>query len=408
MWNFKMDKTPMAIGMSLYPLKQSSYISLFVIGLVSSYLFFLSIFIVVIYSMDSHLLFIIYRIRPSQAINFFIGSSHTCATTLVRETSLRYKEMDWWKIKTQSTTGDIFHMLFPEPFAVWLMELPMFPFLVFCHILHVTLKLDRLPGFSHQYWLKTLVVTFCVAFGGSTIAHILCGKVVVWLSFPNDRLMVTTFLAWWLVHCLPWFPLIARWSWIRATVAGFAAVAKARSTMQFVDDVHKWFPIGGGIIGNVVLGTIAGCGGNIFLVAEEKWRVGSSFVSELSYPTSNLRSAFYISLVYAIARRKRWQYSNYLSLQWEQWLPISSVYKYICLLMFVHSWLEEYTGSIHLLDWLLAPWEQVARFLFRMKDCRVTNGGTSNVVHDKVTVKTTSALAYVKQHSPMKKVDKGL
>ncbi|GJQ11998.1 hypothetical protein GpartN1_g3789.t1 [Galdieria partita] len=313
--------------------------------------------------------------------------------------------MDWWKTPSPSFAGSLLDVLFPETLVVWLTQLPMFPVLVFCHVLQVALKLSQLPGFSQQYWLKTFIVTFCVAFGGSTVAHILCGRAVPWLVYPNDRLLVTTFVAWWLVHCLPWFHYISRWSLVRATVAGLAAVAKARSVMQFMDDVHKWFPVGGGLLGNVVLGTIAGCGGHLFLVVEEKWRVGPACcVSELSRPTHNLKSALYVSLIYAVTRRKKWQCGNSISLQWESWLPLSRVYKCICGFMFVHSWVEEYTGYVQLSRILLSPIEQVACSLFRISvvDSQSINRSSSVIESTSSMKTTTSALAYVKQYSPIK------
>lgn len=313
------------------------------------------------------------------------------------------KEMD---VRWPSLFGSLI-----DHFAVALTQLDMFPFLVFCHVLQVTLKLYQLPGFARQYWLKTWIVTFCVAFGGSTLAHLLCGKAVPWVTSPNDRrLIITTWIAWWLVHRLCWFfSLVSRWSLLRATIAGFAAVAKARSVMQFVDNVHKWYPIGGnhgGILATVVLGTVAGCGGNLFLVLEEKLRCPAAtvvVVSELSRPTSsNLKSAFYISLIYAISRRKKWQYGSYLSLQWDQVLSISRVYKYVCGLMFVHGWWEGYTGN-KLLDKLLFPVERVACSLFRWNKEEMSSGKVSMEENHEPGKTTTSALAYVKQYSPMKK-----
>eukprot|EP00871_Galdieria_phlegrea_P003132 jgi/Galph1/381/GphlegSOOS_G5086.1 len=289
--------------------------------------------------------------------------------------------------------------------AELLIQIPIFPWLVLVHVVNVSLKVAQLPGHNELYWLKSLVLSFMVAFGGSTIAHVLSGKPVPWVFSPNDRLILITFVGWWITNHMLFFQIISRWRIVKATIAAFAAVVKTRSIIQFIDQSQKWFSAG--FIGTVVLGTISGSGGSLFLTMERKWRLGPGFLSELSKPTSNLKTAFYISLIYTITSWKTCRWDNYIIMQWDHLITSDGVYKILCMMMFLFAWIEEFSNYPVPLFY---PVECFFSSLFRipMFISKQTNSSVAATIHSQASstdaVKTKSGLSFVKKNSPSRNI----
>lgn len=136
------------------------------------------------------------------------------------------------------------------------------------------------------------------AFGGSTLANVLCGEPAPLFTTASNYMITYVTVAWYIVnHSVP-LRYILFLRPVRAIIAFGAMAAKARSIMAFVDRVAKLFP--DAVVGAIILGGVAGSGGTLFVSVEKIVQNGLHTPSEFSAPGWGLKSAYLASFLYYV------------------------------------------------------------------------------------------------------------
>lgn len=107
------------------------------------------------------------------------------------------------------------------------------------------------------------------------------------------------FFAWYLIHQSRLVRSILTLRPIMAILAFGATAAKARSIFGFMDDFMREFPKAVG--GAIILGGLAGSGGQLFVSLEKIVQHGVQTPSEFSSPGWGFKSAYFAAAAYYIA-----------------------------------------------------------------------------------------------------------
>lgn len=137
------------------------------------------------------------------------------------------------------------------------------------------------------------------AFGGSTLAALLSGRPVPLFTVSSNVMMLYLFGAWYLIHQSRLIRSILSLRPITSILAFGATAAKARAIFGFMDDFMREFP--NATCGAIVLGGLAGSGGQLFVSLEKIVQNGSQTPSEFSSPGWGFKSAYFASAAYYIA-----------------------------------------------------------------------------------------------------------
>lgn len=179
----------------------------------------------------------------------------------------------------------------------FILDMPIIPLLLACHCLFAAVIVYRLTN-GNQFWLKSLVLTACAAFGGSTLSSVLSALPAPLFTHSSNVMMSHILLAWYVVnHILPLRILLVSRP-ISAILAFVATTAKARTIFAFMDTFVSRFP--NQPAGAIVLAGLAGSAGSLFLSMEKIVQRGFIVSSELSAPGWGFKSAYLASALYYI------------------------------------------------------------------------------------------------------------
>jgi TRIC channel len=180
----------------------------------------------------------------------------------------------------------------------FLLEMPVVPGLLLFHSFFASERIHALTG-GRQFWFKSYVLTVFAAFGGGTLAALLCGSPTPLFTNASNFMFGYITVAWYLVDQSRLLREFLRTRPINAVLAFGATAAKARSIFSFVDNYVVDYP--GTVAGAVVLGGLAGSGGQLFVSLEKKARGGFHTPSEFSQPGWGFKSAYIVAALYYAA-----------------------------------------------------------------------------------------------------------
>lgn len=180
----------------------------------------------------------------------------------------------------------------------FLLDMPVTPILLIFHSLFAALKIRQITP-PRTFWLKSFVITTFAAFGGSTLASLLSGRPPPLFTTSSNFMLTYIFAAWYIVNHMTPIRMFLSMRPVQAALAFGATAAKTRSIFGFVDDFVREFP--GAAMGAIVLGGLAGSGGQLFVSLERIVQLGLSAPFEFSAPGWGFKSAYIASAAYYIA-----------------------------------------------------------------------------------------------------------
>lgn len=146
---------------------------------------------------------------------------------------------------------------------------------------------------------QSLVLTTFSAFGGSTLAAVLSARPAPLFTVSSNIMMLYLFIAWYVVNQNRVLRSLLEFRPILAILSFGATAAKARAIFGFMDDFVREFPEA--VCGAIVLGGLAGSGGQLFVSVEKIVQYGMHTPSEFSAPGWGFKSAFFAAAAYYIA-----------------------------------------------------------------------------------------------------------
>lgn len=177
-----------------------------------------------------------------------------------------------------------------------ILEMPIVPFLITFHVTYASLATYRVSQ-GRDYWLKSLVLTTFASFGGSTLAAILSGQPTPLFTTSSNPMLIYIITAWYIIHHNALIRNILSIRPIHAIIAFGATIAKARSIIAFMDDFMYKFDHNTAM-GAIALGGLSGCGGSLFVSADNGIRTSFKQPSELSRPGWGVKGSYTAAIVY--------------------------------------------------------------------------------------------------------------
>jgi hypothetical protein len=177
----------------------------------------------------------------------------------------------------------------------FLLDSPVVPGLLALHSLFASERIHALTG-GRQFWFKSYTLTVFAAFGGGTLAALFSGSPPPLFTTASNFMFLYITIAWYLVDQSRALRAVLRTRPINAILAFGATAAKARAIFSFMDSYVVQYP--GAVAGAVVLGGLAGSGGQLFISLEKKARSGFHTPSEISQPGWGFKSAYITAALY--------------------------------------------------------------------------------------------------------------
>eukprot|EP00188_Purpureofilum_apyrenoidigerum_P005801 Plantae.Rhodophyta-Purpureofilum_apyrenoidigerum.ctg7979.p1 GENE.Plantae.Rhodophyta-Purpureofilum_apyrenoidigerum.ctg7979~~Plantae.Rhodophyta-Purpureofilum_apyrenoidigerum.ctg7979.p1 ORF type:complete len:294 (+),score=41.91 Plantae.Rhodophyta-Purpureofilum_apyrenoidigerum.ctg7979:155-1036(+) len=167
--------------------------------------------------------------------------------------------------------------------------------LLYAHCIFIIVALYPYTSSKHKF-LKSIVFTFFVSFGGALVNAVLTATPSPLATEGANELVPVYLFVWWLVNCVPAVRYIFQLKLVYAPVVFLAHFAKVRAITATVHEVAARAP--GGWAATILLGGIAGSGGVIFMDADKKFKLGPHTPSTFSAPEWGFKSAFLTAAVY--------------------------------------------------------------------------------------------------------------
>lgn len=137
------------------------------------------------------------------------------------------------------------------------------------------------------------------AFGGSTLASVLCARPAPLFTKSSNTMMVHITLAWYVINHSQMARAFLTMRPVSAVLCFTAMAAKSRTIFSFIDEYNRRFRHQAA--GAVLLGGLAGCGGSFFMTIERIVQRGFAAGSELSAPGWGFKSAYIAAACYYLA-----------------------------------------------------------------------------------------------------------
>mmetsp|Transcript_1399 Transcript_1399/g.4161 ORF Transcript_1399/g.4161 Transcript_1399/m.4161 type:complete len:294 (-) Transcript_1399:38-919(-) len=167
--------------------------------------------------------------------------------------------------------------------------------LLYAHCVFIVIALYPYTSSKHKF-LKSIVFTFFVAFGGALVNAVLTATPSPLATESANELVPVYLFIWWLVNCVPAVRYLFQMKLIFAPIVFLAHFAKVRAITSTVNEVAARVP--GGWAATILLGGIAGSGGIVFMDADKKFKLGPHTPSTFTAPEWGFKSAFLTSAVY--------------------------------------------------------------------------------------------------------------
>eukprot|EP01114_Cavostelium_apophysatum_P007806 TRINITY_DN1998_c0_g1_i1.p1 TRINITY_DN1998_c0_g1~~TRINITY_DN1998_c0_g1_i1.p1 ORF type:complete len:344 (+),score=55.02 TRINITY_DN1998_c0_g1_i1:56-1087(+) len=157
--------------------------------------------------------------------------------------------------------------------------------------------------FRRQYWVFSLIFNFLTTVGGSTVSAYMLLQIPGWMQDNISLPMVI--VVWYLVHFSP-FDLFYK----LANTAPFSTVFMIGQKISTVRAVIAGIEMAVAVVPDsvptaLVIGTLSGFGGVLLGNVVTKSIDDPAYSTELSKPTWNIKSAFFLALTYYVARDPR-------------------------------------------------------------------------------------------------------
>lgn len=180
------------------------------------------------------------------------------------------------------------------------LHLPALPFLLACHALYVALVVRRITR-GREFWLKSLILTVCGAFGGSTLSCVLLGEPAPLFTTASNVMFGYVLIAWWVVEVFPLLRHLFEFRVFMAMLTFFEMIVKGRNVLSFVDKVLGMGFEGGIGTGTVILAGLSGTGGLLLITMDRKLKFGrAAGKGPFSEPGWGFKSPYLIAGIYYV------------------------------------------------------------------------------------------------------------
>eukprot|EP00184_Porphyridium_aerugineum_P002556 CAMPEP_0184707276 /NCGR_PEP_ID=MMETSP0313-20130426/37188_1 /TAXON_ID=2792 /ORGANISM="Porphyridium aerugineum, Strain SAG 1380-2" /LENGTH=301 /DNA_ID=CAMNT_0027168851 /DNA_START=117 /DNA_END=1022 /DNA_ORIENTATION=- len=158
--------------------------------------------------------------------------------------------------------------------------IPVFPYLLIPHcIIAVIFAHDAHGGKDH--YLKSFIMSYLTAFGGSHLTNLITGRMVPMLSGMGDTMLVTLFVVWFAYRNALWMRKLVKVRLIYAVLFCLATLTRFINVMNATTSLKSAFPASQS--GPIILGGLFGTGGGLLLDLD-KVATGVASLSSLSNP----------------------------------------------------------------------------------------------------------------------------